>query len=67
MENKKAMENALLAVIGIGLITTAVVLLSTRKKETGKSQDEGQKRMAFEDYDDHPGDLRAFSETGIYL
>jgi len=67
MEKKKAVENALLAVIGIGLITTAVVLLAKRKKPEGREETDVRRITSYDDYEDDPNDLRSFSETGIYL
>ncbi|MCP9750882.1 LPXTG cell wall anchor domain-containing protein [Ferruginibacter sp. HRS2-29] len=67
MEKKKAVENALLAVIGIGLITTAVVLLSKRKRSDGRESSDDRRITSYDDYEDDPNELRAFSETGIYL
>lgn len=66
MASKKAIENTLLAVIGIGLITTAVVLLS-KKSPAENKQAENSKPNLFEDYDTPSNNLHVFSEAGILL
>lgn len=68
MNNKKATENAVLAVIGIGLIAAAVVLLSKKRKTriSAKSEDDNS-RTNYDDYDPDASGLHVFSETGILL
>lgn len=67
MEKKKVVENTLLAVIGIGLITTAVVLLAKRKRSDERESTDTRRITSYDDYEDDPNELRSFSETGIYL
>ncbi len=67
MKNKKAVENTLLAVVGIGLITTAVVLLAKRTRSYKHDSLPQKKVFSYDDYEEDEKALTAFSETGILL
>lgn len=64
--SRKKIENSLLAVLGIGLIVTSVMLLLRKNRATIQFQptdDDGS--FLPSDYNDHG--LHVFSESGILL
>ena len=64
---KKEIENTALAVIGIGLIVTSIILLSKRSKKLKEEEEELNLSKHYMDYGDTGRGLHVFSESGILL